>query len=137
MATINQTAPAATAAAWTGRILSGVVILFLLVDGAMKLVPLDIVTQTMQQLGYPPNANLARLLGLLTLAGTLLYAYPRTSILGAIVLTGYMGGTMATHLQAGSPVFSHLLFGFYLGLMIWSGLYLRDERLRTLIPFRL
>ena len=137
MVTINQTAPASNTALWAGRILSGVVILFLLMDGAIKLVPIAAVTDTMAQLGYPPSVEMARTLGVLTLASTALYAYPRTSVLGAILLTGYLGGAMATHFRVGSPLFSHLLFGFYLGLMVWGGLYLRDERLRALIPFRL
>jgi uncharacterized membrane protein YphA (DoxX/SURF4 family) len=128
--------PISGAALWTGRIMSGIVILFLLADGAMKLVPLAVVTQTMGQLGYPATAEIARVLGVLTLVCTLLYAYPPTAVLGAILLTGYMGGAMATHLRAESPLFTHLLFGFYLGLLIWGGLTLRDERLRALIPFR-
>ncbi len=137
MATINHTAPVSNTALWAGRILSGVVILFLLMDGAIKLVPIAAVTDTMAQLGYPPSVEMARILGVLTLACTALYAYPRTSVLGAILLTGYLGGAMATHFRVGSPLFSHLLFGLYLGLMVWGGLYLRDERLRALIPFRL
>jgi uncharacterized membrane protein YphA (DoxX/SURF4 family) len=123
-------------AIWIGRILSGLVILFLAADGAMKLVPIPIVTETMGQLGYPTNVALARGLGVVTLLGTALYAFPRTAVLGAILLTGYMGGAMATHLRVGSPLFSHTLFGLYLGLMIWGGLYLRNERLRALIPLR-
>jgi len=123
-------------AVWTGRILSGVVVLFLSLDGAIKLVPIAAVTETMAQLGYPASADLARGLGVLTLVCTALYAFPRTSVLGAILLTGYMGGAMATHLRVGSLLFSHTLFGFYLGLIAWGGLYLRDERLRALIPLR-
>lgn len=84
----------------------------------------------------PADAAFARLLGVLTLAGVVLYAIPRTAILGAILLTGYMGGAMATHLRIGSPLFSHVLFGFCLGVLIWGGLYLRDPGLRQLIPFR-
>jgi hypothetical protein len=80
--------------------------------------------------------GLARGLGILGLVCAALYAYPRTSVLGAILLTGYLGGTVATHLRAGSPVFSHMLFGVYLGIMLWGGLYLRDDRLRALIPYR-
>jgi hypothetical protein len=115
-----------------GYALSGVVILFMLFDGIIKLVPLDIVIETTAQLGYPASANLARGLGILGLVCTALYALPRTSFLGAILLTGYLGGTVAIHLRAGSPVFSHMLFGVYLGVMLWGGLYLRDDRLRTL-----
>ncbi|WP_458760338.1 DoxX family protein [Afipia sp. TerB] len=121
-------------AIWTGRIFSGLAILFLLFDGAIKLVPLDIVITTSQQLGIP--TELARTLGVLTLAFTILYAIPRTSVLGAILLTAYVGGAIYTHLRAGSPLFTHTLFGVYLALMIWGGLYLCDERLRALIPFR-
>ena len=136
MPTIAGNVTISKPALWTGRVFSGVVILFLLADGAMKLIPLPIVTETMSQLGYRSGETLARILGIITLACTILYAVPRTSILGAILLTGYMGGAMATHLRAGSPLFSHLLFGFYLGLMIWGGLYLRDAALRAMIPLR-
>ena len=66
----------------------------------------------------------------------MLYAIPQTAVLGAILLTGYMGGAIATHLRIDSPLFSHTLFGVYLGLLIWGGLYLREPRLRALIPFR-
>jgi hypothetical protein len=116
--------------------LSGLVILFMLFDGSIKLVPLDMVIEATAQLGYPASPSLARGLGVLGLACTALYAFPRTSVLGAILLTGYLGGTVATHLRASSPVFSHLLFGVYLGLMLWGGLYLRDDRLRALLPYR-
>lgn len=125
------------AAVWTGRILSAVLVLFLLFDAGIKLVPITPVITTMEQLGLPASVEMARSLGVLTLLCTLLYAIPRTSILGAILLTGYLGGAMATHLRVGSPVFTHLLFGLYLGLMAWGGLYLRDPRLRRLIPVRL
>ena len=119
---------------WAGRGLSGLVIAFLIFDASIKLVPIGPVTETMQQLGYGTSETLARSLGILLLACTALYAYPRISILGAILLTGYLGGAIATHLRVGSPVFSHLLFGLYLGLMLWGGLWLRDARLRQLIP---
>jgi hypothetical protein len=72
----------------------------------------------------------------MTLVCTLLYAFPRTSVLGAILLTGYLGGAIYVHVRAGSPLFSHTLFGVYLGLLVWAGLYLRDATLRTLIPLR-
>jgi len=121
-------------ALWTGRVLSGLVIAFLLFDGAIKLVPLQVVHDTMATLGLP--SELARTLGVLTLLCTVLYAWPRTAILGAILLTGYLGGAIAIHLRIGNPVFSHTLFGVYLGLMAWGGLYLRDPRLQALIPFR-
>lgn len=119
-----------------GRVMSGLLVLFLAFDGAIKLLPLPVVTETMVALGYPADEGLARLLGVLTLLCTLLYVIPRTSILGAILLTGYLGGAMATHLRAGSPLFTHLLFGLYLGVLAWGGLWLRDPRLRSLIPFK-
>ncbi len=131
-----QSAPLSTRSVLIGRVLSGLVIVFLVGDGAVKLIPLSVVTETMGQLGYPATADLARTLGVLTLLCTLLYAIPRTSVLGAILLTGYLGGAIATHLRVGNPLFTHLLFGVYLGLMVWGGLYLRDERVRALIPFR-
>jgi hypothetical protein len=117
-----------------GLVLSGVVVAFLLFDGAMKLVPLAVVTDTMAQLGWPADAATARLLGLLTIGGTLLYAVPRTSVLGAILLTAYLGGAVATHARIASPLFSHVLFGAYLAVALWGGLWLRDPRLRALLP---
>ncbi|MBB5052648.1 hypothetical protein HNQ36_002622 [Afipia massiliensis] len=131
---MNELVPISPTALWTGRILSGLVVLFLLFDGAIKLIPLDIVIETSRQLGIP--TDLAVTLGVLTLAGTLLYAYPKTSVLGAILLTGYLGGAIYVHVRAGSPLFSHTLFGVYLGILLWAGLYLRDERLRLIFPWR-
>lgn len=131
---MNKLIPISPVALWTGRILSGLVVVFLLFDGAIKLIPLDIVIETSRQLGIP--TDLAVTLGVLTLIGTLLYAYPRTSVLGAILLTGYLGGAIYVHVRAGSPLFSHTLFGIYLGIMLWGGLYLRDERLRLVFPWR-
>ena len=120
----------------TGRVMSGVVVLFLLFDGAIKLVPLSVVTETMDKMGYGASDTLARSLGIITIVCTLLYSVPPTSILGAILLTGYLGGAMASHVRIGSPLFTHTLFGLYLGLMVWGGLWLRDPTLRNLIPFR-
>jgi hypothetical protein len=136
MSTLAETAPVPKSALWLGRVLSGLVTLFLLLDGGMKLVPLSVVTETMDRIGYGSSETLARSLGVITLVCTVLYAVPPTSILGAILLTGYLGGAMASHVRIDSPLFSHILFGFYLGLMLWGGLWLRDRRLRSLIPFR-
>jgi hypothetical protein len=119
-----------------GYLLSGVVILFMVFDGIIKLVPLNVVIATTAALGFPASPVLARTLGIVGLICTALYAWPRTAVLGAVLLTGYLGGTVAVHLRAGSPLFSHLLFGVYLGILLWGGLYLRDERLRALFPFR-
>lgn len=131
MQTASKTAPVSSKAFWAGHGISTLVILFLLLDGIIKLVPLAVVTETLAQLGYP--VGLARGLGVLTLVCTVLYAIPRTSVLGAILLTGLLGGAIATHLRVGSPIFSHLLFGVYLGVMVWGGLLLRDGRLRALL----
>lgn len=128
--------PISRASIWIGRILSTLVVLFLVMDGGIKLVPIKEVTETMQQLGYSGSVNQARLLGIVTLLCALLYALPQTSILGAILLTGLLGGAMATHLRVDSPLFTHLLFGFYIGVMAWGGLYLRDPHLRAMIPIR-
>lgn len=126
--------PISKTAIWSGRIISGLVILFLLFDGIIKLIPLEVVTETSLQLGIP--THLARTLGVLTLACVALYAHPRTSVLGAILLTGYIGGAIYVHVRADSPLFSHTLFGVYLAVLAWGGLWLRDARLRTLIPLR-
>src|ERR1700754_2417172 len=119
-ATIN---PISNRSLWAGRIMSGLVILFMLFDGGIKLVPLDIVLQTSVQMGLPDSVAFARGLGVLGLVCTLLYAIPRTSILGAILLTGYLGGAILTQLRIGSPLFTHLFFGVYIGLLLWGGLY--------------
>jgi len=126
--------PVSKTARTIGWVLSGLVILFLLFDGVIKLVPLQVVLDTSTKIGLPATVEFARLLGIITLGGAILYAIPRTSILGAILLTGLMGGAMATHLRIGSPLFSHILFGFYLGLLVWGGLWLRDLRVRALLP---
>jgi DoxX-like protein len=136
MSTIAETASVSKPARWLGRVLSGLVIAFMLFDGAIKLVPWPIVTETMDRIGYGSSETLARSLGLITIVCTVLYAIPPTSIVGAILLTGYLGGAMASHVRIGSPLFSHMLFGFYLGLMVWGGLWLRDRSVRQLIPFR-
>jgi hypothetical protein len=128
--------PISRAALWIGRILSGLVILFLVMDGGIKLVPIKEVTETMQQLGYSGSMAQAHGLGVLTLLCALLYSIPRTSVFGAILLTGLLGGAMATHLRVDSPLFTHLLFGFYIGVMAWGGLYLRDPAMRAMIPIR-
>ncbi|QKC81019.1 DoxX family protein [Mesorhizobium sp. NZP2077] len=132
---ISETAPVSSGALWTGRVLSGLTILFMIFDGAIKLPPLDVVTQTMVPLGWPADPDMARLLGVIGLFATALYAWPRTSVLGAILLTAYMGGAIATKLRIDSPLFSHTLFGVYLGIILWGGLYLRDPKVRALIPF--
>ena len=117
MTIIAETLPASKPARGTGRILSGLVIVFLMIDGAIKLVPWPLVTETMDRMGYGSSETLARSLGLITIVCTVLYSIPPTSILGAILLTGYLGGAMASHVRIGSPLFTHTLFGLYLGLI--------------------
>jgi DoxX-like family len=136
MSDIAETVPVSKSTRLLGRILSGLVIVFLLFDGAIKLVPWPVVTETMDKMGYGSSESLARSLGVITVVCTLLYSIPPTSILGAILLTGYLGGAIASHLRIGSPLFSHTLFGLYVGLMLWGGLWLRDRNLRSLMPFR-
>ena len=119
---------------WAGRILSGLVVLFLVFDGAIKLVPLQVVVDTTAELGWPVDAPTLRALGVVLIASALLYAYPRTALLGAILITAYLGGAVATHVRIGSPLFSHVLFGVYVGVMAWGGLWFREPRLRALLP---
>jgi hypothetical protein len=116
-----------------GWIVSGLVIAFLLLDAVMKLIAIPQVLQAGEQIGFP-GADMARGLGLLLLACTLLYLFPRTSVLGALLVTAYLGGAVATHLRLGNPLFSHVLFGVYVGVAMWAGLYLREPRLRSLLP---
>ncbi|MCV3211789.1 DoxX family protein [Mesorhizobium sp. YC-39] len=133
--TIAQSTSVSSRALWTGRVLSAIIVLFMIFDGVIKLPPLDVVTQTMVPLGWPADANVARMLGVIVLISTALYALPRTSVLGAILLTAYLGGAIATNMRVGSPLLSHTLFGVYLGIILWGGLYLRDPRVRALMPF--
>ena len=117
---------------WAGRILSILPALFLLLDGVMKLVKPAVVVEATVNLGYPESTIVG--LGIVLLAGTILYLIPSTSVLGAIVLTGYLGGAVATHVRVGGPLFP-IIFPVIIGAMLWGGLYLRNERLRALIPF--
>jgi hypothetical protein len=120
---------------WAGWAISGLVIAFLLMDAAMKLMALPVVLEADAPLGLA-GADMARGLGTLLLVCTVLYIVPQTAVLGAILLTGYLGGAVAMHMRVGSPLFTHVLFGVYLGILLWGGLYLRDPRLRSLIPIR-
>ena len=116
-----------------GYAMSGLVVAFMLFDGVIKLIPLDIVVQTNAELGYKSTPALLRGLGLLGLACTLLYAFPRTAVLGAILLTAYMGGAIASQLRVGNPAFTHVLFGVYIAVLAWGGLYLRHPQVRTFL----
>ncbi len=116
---------------WTGRLLSGFAALFLLVDAVMKLFKPKVVVDGTTQLGYQESVIVP--LGIVLLTCTLLYIFPRTAILGAVLLTGYLGGAVATNLRVSAPLFSNILFPVYVGIMVWGGLYLRDQRLRNLL----
>jgi hypothetical protein len=133
METNTRIAGASKTKIWGGRIIYGLPALFLLVDGVMKLVKPPIVVETTIQLGYSESVILG--LGIVLLASTVLYLIPRTSVLGAILLTGYLGGATATHVRVGASLFS-ILFPVIFGALIWLGLHLRDYRLRALIPLR-
>ena len=119
---------------WSGRILSGFIVLFLLFDSIIKLVMIQAVTDTFQQMGIPVKH--AILIGVVELICVILYAIPRTAVLGAILTTALLGGGIASHIRIDSPLFSHTLFGVYMGLIAWGGLYLREPRLRALLPFK-
>ncbi|MCX7175537.1 MAG: DoxX family protein [Proteobacteria bacterium] len=118
---------------WTGRTFSGLVIVFLTMDAGIKLIPILPVIESMNDLGFVCTPGLARALGVLLLFCTALYAVPRTSVLGAVLLTGYLGGAIAIQVRAGSPLFTHILFGGYIGALLWAGLLIRNRRLRKLI----
>jgi hypothetical protein len=116
-----------------GIALTALAAAFLLMEATLKKLALPVVLSTTAQLGYPGTKVFARSLGALLLGCTLLYVWPRTALLGAVLLTGYLGGAIATHIRVNSPVFSHVLFGVYLGAFVWGGLWLRDGRLRALL----
>ena len=130
----TQMAPVSKGRFLTGTIMSALPVLFLLMDGVMKLMKPEFVVKATVQLGYPESVILP--LGIVVLFCVILYVIPRTAVLGAIFLTGYLGGAVATHVRAGDPLFSHILFPVYFGILVWGGLYLREERLRALISLR-
>ncbi len=118
---------------WTSRIVGGLPALFLFVDGAMKLVKPAVVVDATTKLGYPESTIIP--IGVVLLACTILYLIPTTAVLGAILLTGYLGGAVATHVRAGEPLFS-VVFPIIFGVLLWLALYLVDPRLRALLPLR-
>ena len=121
-------------AIWAGRILSGIAVLFLAFDAILKLLNLPEAVKGTEQLGY--KASVIVPLGILQLIILIIYLIPRTSVLGAILWTGYLGGAIATHVRVGNPLFTHILFPVYLAVLLWLGLWLRDRRLRELLPVR-
>lgn len=129
----TQTAPVSKSLLWAGRIVSVLPILFLLLDGIMKLFKPAFVVEATVNLGYPENVIVP--IGIVLTVCTLLYALPRTAILGAILLTGYLGGAVATHVRVSGGLFP-VAFAITFGVLVWGGLWLRDDRVRALIPLR-
>jgi len=137
MVAITDAVPASTPKPmlWAGRILTGLVTAFMTFDIVIKLIDMQVVRESLVQLGYPPE--LGPTIGAIELICLLLYLFPRTAVLGAVLLTAVMGGAISSHLRIGDPLISHTLFGVYLAAAIWGGLYLRDARLRAIFPIRL
>jgi hypothetical protein len=129
-----ETAAASKARLWTGRILTIFTTLFMLFDGVMKLVRPLPVTQAMTQLGFPQNLSVP--IGIILLISAALYAVPSTSVLGSVLLTGYLGGAVVSQMRIGAPLFGTTLFPIYFAVLMWAGIYLRELRLRALIPVR-
>lgn len=130
MDSVTQTGAPSKKMLWAGRIISGLTVLMLLFSGGMKLLKPEAIVTEFTRLGYPDKVTVA--IGIIEIVCAVLYAIPRTAILGAILLAAYLGGATATHLRIGDPFFMPPL----LGVLIWLGLYLRDERLRALVPLR-
>ncbi len=127
----SNTLPAGSFARWGGRALTFVPVLFLMVDAAMKVIGHPAVIEASEKLGLP--GSLAQGIGVLLASCLALYLVPRTAPLGAVLLTGYLGGAVMVHLRVGDPLFSHTLFPVYVGAMLWAGLFLRDQRVRRLL----
>ncbi len=133
MQAISHAPTVSSSKLWTGRIMSFLPALFLILDAGMKFVKPAFVVDATVQLGYRESAIVP--IGAVLLVSTILYLIPRTSVLGAILLTAYLGGAVATHVRASSGVFP-IVFAIVFGVLIWGGLYLRDSRVSTLIPLR-
>jgi DoxX-like protein len=134
---MESTAPSSTVSStsrWAGRILSTLAVLFLIMDSGIKILRLAPAVQGTVGLGYAESAVVP--IGVVLLICTLLYIFPRTAIFGAVLLTGYLGGAVASQVRAGNPLFSHVLFPVYFAALMWGGLYLRDASLRVLLPLR-
>jgi len=130
----NQSGSISGTALWSGRIISGLVTAFMIFDGVKHILRPAPVVQGFAQLGFP--LRFAVPLGMVSLTCVALYVLPQTSILGAILLTGYLGGAVAIQLPTGNPFFGEVIFPVYIGVFVWGGIYLRDDRVRKLIPFR-
>jgi len=135
MATLAPASPAVPASVWAGRVLSGLFVAFMLgASIAPKLLGMPVAAETIEALGW--SADYVLMIGLFELAFVLLYLVPRTSVLGAVLMTALLGGAMATHIRVGSPLVSHVLFSIYLALFMWGGLWLRSAALRAVFPLK-
>ncbi len=129
-----HTVPVSKTMMWTGRIVSTLAVLFLLFDSVIHIMKPVAVIEAFGQLGYP--VSLAVGIGVVELCGVVLYVIPRTSMLGAVSLTGYLGGATASQVRIGHALFSQALFPVYVGVLVWGGLFLRDGRLRAIFPLQ-
>ena len=134
MPSVTHRAPVPRKLLRTGRLLSTLAVLFLLFDSVVKVMRLAPAVEGTARLGYPESLVLG--IGILELVCLVVYAIPRSAVLGAILLTGYLGGAIATHVRVGSPLFTHTVFPIYVAVLVWGGLFLREDRLRALIPVR-
>jgi DoxX-like family len=130
----TQSAPVSNRRLWVGRIMSALPVLFLIFDGVIHIMKIAPVVKGFTDLGWSPSVAVP--LGIIELSCLVLYLIPRTSVLGAVLLTGYLGGAVATNLRVAAPLFSNTLFPIYVGVFLWGGLYLRDNALRAVFPVR-
>src|SRR5512139_2164035 len=131
---LSEGASARNNVLWAGRLISVLAVLFLLFDASVKVLRLPLAVEATVQLGYPEGVVLG--LGVLELVCLILYLVPRTAVLGVVLWTGYLGGAVATHVRVGNPLLSHTLFPIYVAIFLWLGLWLRDQRLRFVLPLR-
>jgi hypothetical protein len=134
MNSVSTVAPTSTSLLWTARVLSSLVILFMLFDATLHILKPAPVVDAFARLGYPLSASVG--IGILELLCVVAYAIPRTGPLGAVLLTAVLGGAVSTHVRAGSPAFEAYIFPAILGAMIWGGIWLRDSRVRAILPIR-
>jgi hypothetical protein len=133
MQSTSESASVSKGARWAGRIVSAVVVAFMIFDGVTKLVKVRQVIEATVRIGFPENTIVG--IGVVLLVCTALYVIPKTSVLGAILLTGYLGGATAANVRAGSAAFN-TAFPIIFGVLVWLGVFLHEGRLRALIPFR-
>ena len=126
--------PASKKAVWTGRALTGVAVAFMLFDSITKILKVDAVVKASAQFGYP--VSLLSAIGIILLCCIVVYVIPRTSILGALLITGYLGGAVEANLRIGTPLFTNALFPVYFAVLVWAGLFLRDKELWNILPLR-